>query len=270
MTMNRFLLAALLSCSMVGAALAGPLTQGVEINGGENGFAGLLLQRAQSSSEEDGILKLHVSLSQAQKLKGYGFVLNYDPNKYEFVEAREVDGNLLDTGSGQSTLFIASNKTPGQVALGSMKVDGQAATGDGNLVEVSFRTVDTPLPTDFQILDGVLVDLAGNIDAINNIEIGSLKPLPTDYGLGQNVPNPFNPSTNISYQLPESGDVRLVVYNLLGQEVRSLVRETMEAGFHTVVWDGKDELGKQVASGIYFYRLQAGTFTDARRMMLLK
>lgn len=268
--MKRILLAAFLSCALAGSALAGPLTHGVEINGGENGFAGLVLQRAQASAEEDGVLKLQVSLSQAQKLKGYGFVLNFDPSKYEFIEAKEIDDNLLNTGSGQPTLFLASNKTAGQVAVGSMKIDGQGATGDGNLVEFSFRTIDTPLPTDFQILDGVLVDLTGNIDAINNIEIGNLKPVPTDYALGQNVPNPFNPTTNISYQLPEAGDVRLVIYNLLGQEVRTLVRETMDAGYHSVVWDGKDELSKQVASGIYIYRLQASNFTDVRRMMLLK
>ena len=128
----------------------------------------------------------------------------------------------------------------------------------------------TPFASDFQILDGVMVDLAGGIDAITNIEIGSLKPMPTDYALEQNVPNPFNPSTTIEYRLPEAGDVQLVIYNLLGQEIRTLVQETMDAGFHSVVWDGTDEFGKQVASGIYIYRMSVGDITKVQRMMLLK
>jgi hypothetical protein len=268
--MKRLIIATCLGFGLVGSAIAGPLTQGIEFTGGENSLAGLVLQRAQNIVAEDGVLKLQVAINHAQKLKGYGFVLQYDQSKYEFVEARQVDQNLLDMNSGQPALFLASNKTPGQVAVGAMKVDGQAVSGDGALVEFTFKTTQTPLASDFQILDGVMVDLAGGIDAITNIEIGSLKPMPKDYALGQNVPNPFNPSTTIEYRLPEAGDVQLVIYNLLGQEVRTLVRESMDAGFHSVVWDGTDEFGKQVASGIYIYRMSVADFTQVQRMMLLK
>ncbi len=268
--MKHLIIAVCLGLGLVGSSMAGPLTQGLEFTGGENGLANLVLKRAQNIVAEDGVLKLQVAINHAQKLKGYGFVLQYDQAKYEFVEAREVDQNLLNTGSGQPALFLASNKTPGQVAVGSMKVDGQAASGDGGLVEFTFKTTQTPLPADFQILDGVMVDLSGGIDAITHIEIGNLKPIPTEYALEQNVPNPFNPSTTIDYRLPEAGEVRLVIYNLLGQRVRTLVRESMDAGFHSVIWDGMDEFGKQVASGIYIYRLSATNFTQVRRMMLLK
>lgn len=267
--MKRLIIAGCLGLGLVGSAIAGPLTRGIEFTGGENALANLVLQRAQNIVVEDGVLKLQVAINQAQKLKGYGFVLQYDQSKYEFVEARQVDQNLLDA-SGQPALFLASNKTPGQVAVGAMKVDGQAVSGDGGLVEFTFNTTHTPLASDFQILDGVMVDLAGGIDAITNIEIGALKPMPTDYALEQNVPNPFNPSTTIQYRLPEAGEVQLVIYNLLGQEVRTLVQESMDAGFHSVVWDGMDEFGKQVASGIYIYRLSVADFTQVQRMMLLK
>ena len=267
--MKRLIIAGCLGLGLVGSAIAGPLTRGIEFTGGENALANLVLQRAQNIVVEDGVLKLQVAINQAQKLKGYGFVLQYDQSKYEFVEARQVDQNLLDA-SGQPALFLASNKTPGQVAVGAMKVDGQAVSGDGGLVEFTFNTTHTPLASDFQILDGVMVDLAGGIDAITNIEIGALKPMPTDYALEQNVPNPFNPSTTIQYRLPEAGEVQLVIYNLLGQEVRTLVQESMDAGFHSVVWDGMDEFGKQVASGIYIYRLSVTDFTQVQRMMLLK
>ena len=112
--------------------------------------------------------------------------------------------------------------------------------------------------------------LDGAVDLLTRVEIGDLKPLPDRFGMDQNMPNPFNPSTVIGYQLPEAGLVRLAVYNLLGQEVRVLVNESKDAGSFTATWDGTDELGRRVASGIYLYRIQAGDFSASRRMLLLK
>ena len=114
------------------------------------------------------------------------------------------------------------------------------------------------------------VGLDGGVDLLTRVEIGDLTPLPEKYGLNQNMPNPFNPSTMIGYRLLEGGHVRLVVYNLLGQEVRVLVDEKQDAGSLTAVWDGMDAAGRQVASGVYLYRMQAGEFKAVRRMLLLK
>ena len=110
----------------------------------------------------------------------------------------------------------------------------------------------------------------GAVDLLSLVEVGDLKPLPDQYRLNQNMPNPFNPSTAIGYQLPEAGQVRLAIYNLLGQEVRELVNERRDAGSFSATWDGTDALGRRVASGIYLYRIQAGSFTATRRMLLLK
>ena len=96
------------------------------------------------------------------------------------------------------------------------------------------------------------------------------KPLPTTYSLGQNYPNPFNPTTTIKYTLPEKSHARIDIFNLLGQRVATLVNETVPAGEHTVVWNGADDAGARVASGVYFYRLIAGEQTMSRKMMLLK
>ena len=258
------------SLILTGVSFAGDLTTGLDIRGGENGFAGMVLKRAPNAVQEDGFLTVRVSLTESKLLKGYGFSLQFDPAKYEFVEAKEVNGSLLETGSGQQALFLSSNKTPGKIDVGAMKVDGESAEGAGDLVDFKFKTVEIPLPTDFQILEGVLVDLVGGVDLVQNIEIGNLKAIPDDYGLDQNMPNPFNPNTTINYQLPEVGRVKIVVYNLLGQEVRTLVDENLDAGFHTAVWDGKNALGHQVASGVYMYRLQSGSYVKTLRMMLLK
>jgi hypothetical protein len=89
--------------------------------------------------------------------------------------------------------------------------------------------------------------------------------LPTVYSLGQNYPNPFNPSTEISFALPHAGQVKLVVYNVLGQEVVTLIDQHMEAGDHTATWNAS-----QYSSGVYFYRLDAERFTQTLKMMLLK
>jgi hypothetical protein len=94
--------------------------------------------------------------------------------------------------------------------------------------------------------------------------------VPNLFALSQNYPNPFNPQTHIVYQLPEAGPVLLTVYNVMGQAVCQLVDEQQPAGEHTVTWQGLDEAGRPVASGIYFYQLTAGEFVETRKMLLLK
>ncbi len=94
---------------------------------------------------------------------------------------------------------------------------------------------------------------------------------PSSYAVYQNYPNPFNPSTVISYQLPAGGHVSLKVYDILGNEVATLVDKEESAGNHQVVFNAlNDAKGRQLSSGIYFYRLQAGSYTTVRKMMLLK
>lgn len=94
--------------------------------------------------------------------------------------------------------------------------------------------------------------------------------MPNSFALKQNYPNPSNPSTEISFDLPKASVVELRIYNVIGQEVRTLANSAMEAGQHKIVWDGRDEGGSSVASGVYFYRLTAGSYTDTKKMMLLK
>ncbi|SVD63787.1 uncharacterized protein METZ01_LOCUS416641, partial [marine metagenome] len=93
---------------------------------------------------------------------------------------------------------------------------------------------------------------------------------PDDFTLDQNFPNPFNPSTTIRYEIPKQTKVILKVYNLLGQEVKTLVNATQQAGFHTIIWTGLNGAGNAVSSGLYFYRLETGEFSRAKKMLLLK
>ena len=94
--------------------------------------------------------------------------------------------------------------------------------------------------------------------------------LPTEYALGQNFPNPFNPTTTIQYDLPQAGWVVLKIYDALGREVRTLVRGDNPAGRHTVLWNGSNDEGVNLSSGMYIYRLTAGTFEQTRKMLLVR
>lgn len=93
---------------------------------------------------------------------------------------------------------------------------------------------------------------------------------PLVFSLSQNAPNPFNPETIISYALPQSEQVKLVIYNVLGQEIRTLVNALQPAGRYRVVWNSRDDFGRSVSSGIYLYQITAGKFTNTRKMLILK
>jgi hypothetical protein len=94
--------------------------------------------------------------------------------------------------------------------------------------------------------------------------------LPVKFSLHHNRPNPFNPRTTIAYEVPVVAHVRIDVYNILGQDIKALVDEVMPTGIHEVIWDGTDENGHRVATGVYFYRMEAGDFRDSKKMILMK
>jgi len=94
--------------------------------------------------------------------------------------------------------------------------------------------------------------------------------LPETFDLAQNYPNPFNPTTAISYQLPKASFVNLTIYSATGQQIRTLVNGTISAGYHHINWDAMDDAGHKVASGIYFYRIDAEDFISIKKMTLMK
>lgn len=94
--------------------------------------------------------------------------------------------------------------------------------------------------------------------------------LPSTYTLDQNYPNPFNPETVISFSLPKSGNVQIKIYDVLGNEVRTLIDEERFAGKHNIYWNSTDNFGKRVSSGVYFYTISADNFTQTKKMVLMK
>ena len=94
--------------------------------------------------------------------------------------------------------------------------------------------------------------------------------LPMDFALHANYPNPFNPTTSIKYDLPENAVVSLMIYDIMGREIRHLVNETQSAGFKAIMWNGTNNYGQQVGTGMYLYHIKAGSFVQTRKMILIK
>ena len=94
--------------------------------------------------------------------------------------------------------------------------------------------------------------------------------IPTEFSLLQNFPNPFNPTTSFDYSVSRQSFVSIKIYDLLGQEVRTLVSDEKSVGVHKAEWDGKDNVGREVPSGMYLYQMIAGNFSETKKMMLLK
>ena len=109
--------------------------------------------------------------------------------------------------------------------------------------------------------------------SINNISLlgnNENRNIPKTFSLNQNYPNPFNPVTTLRYDIPENSHVNIIIYDILGRQVRTLVNQTQDAGFKSVLWDATNDFGKQVSAGVYLYQIQAGEFVQTKKMVLLK
>lgn len=102
------------------------------------------------------------------------------------------------------------------------------------------------------------------------VDVEQVSTIPEDFSLSQNYPNPFNPTTKIEFALPRQSNVSLKIYDVIGREVATLLNEEKSAGRFVVEWNGKNTLNRQVASGVYFYKLEAGSFLQTKKMLMLK
>lgn len=137
----------------------------------------------------------------------------------------------------------------------------------GETFEVTFPY----LPTDSNMQRDFIIVAQGYYYTKDTTEqYPTLESGDTSSALQQNYPNPFNPETAIKFVLTEPSRVKLVVYNLLGQKVVTLIDKEMPAGSNTIIWDGKNELGEEVSSGVYFYRLEAGELQETKKMMIVR
>ena len=149
------------------------------------------------------------------------------------------------------------------------------ATESGQLITINTTDGTGSLVGDieYQHIVGLAYTITGEVNSVNPDKDKNL--LPEEFALSQNYPNPFNPRTSIEFSVPIDANVTLTIYNLLGQVVTTLVNEEVSAGHYSTVWNGADNNGFQVSSGIYFYEMKAngnnGTaYTQMKKMILLK
>ena len=167
--------------------------------------------------------------------------------------------SILSTESVFSTNFSSYDLSPGDSQMVQVVFTPiESITYTGNLFVISN---DSEMDTLVVPVSGVGIVLSGIDSDIHLPYILSLYP---------NYPNPFNPVTTLRYDLPENSYVNVTVYDILGRQVRTLVKTTQEAGFKSVIWDATNDFGKPVSAGVYLYQIQAGEFVQTKKMVLLK
>lgn len=198
----------------------------------------------------------------------------------------EVNGNVkADDGTGADNFvnvkdaFVYAVDSNGQV-LGFSLTDENGNYGIENIAPGDYTIHASKFKLEEGTVSGINLNgsaalAAPGVDFILNAatsveEIENEIEIPTAFGLSNNYPNPFNPTTTIEFKVPEVSNVKITVYNVLGQSVKTLVNANFTTGNYKVSWDGTNEVGSQVSSGIYFYRLDAGNFSHTKRMLLLK
>ena len=207
---------------------------------------------------------LDVRLADFAAIKGYGLQVQYDADKLEFVEV------LTDQPLGGSELAapqVLSNEGGllAVAALGDVVSDGELA------LSLVFRPTTEIENTVIEITDNQTYDNEFGFNSLALPAPVQLQTRPEVFSLANNYPNPFNPATTIKYALPQAADVELTVYNVVGQEVRTLVAEHQSAGRYVVEWDATNDNGHSLSSGMYFYRLAVGgEFLEVKKMLLLK
>jgi hypothetical protein len=201
-------------------------------------------------------------------VKSMHLVLPYDPSQLEFVRVDRSDG----LKGAPCPVFFDGREMDHQVDVSLALLGGKTTIGgSGEIASITFRLLEKKdLSLSFSLIDlrdGENHKLsAGQEDA----EHEAVSQVPSAYGLSQNYPNPYNPQTQIAYQLPQAGMVSLKIYNIKGELVRTLVTEHKPAGYHTVMWDSRNQAGAEVSSGIYFYRMVSGEFSATKKMVMIK
>jgi len=198
---------------------------------------------------------VNVNIKDAATYNGVAFTLNYDTKAFEFVK---------DSVNGLVGISLANEKEPGMIDVASY-FQNEKFNG---IITLGFKSKG--LNSDMNLkMSNAEVSINDAVSAVSGAPAVTLKALPTVYGLSQNFPNPFNPSTTITYSVPKTSRVELSIYNMAGQKVRTLVNSTQAASFYKVVWNGKNDSGQSVASGMYFYKLVAGDYSKVVKMNLI-
>ena len=207
-----------------------------------------------------------------------GVLINQCSNLLSFELEIEYDGSIMSFAqsvweSPYNDFSIEENNEDGLLRIAGSSGNGSE---NGSLVKLNFTVAE-----DF---DGEEIEvtvskyrLNENVEGVNVVGVFTKSAMgiqsdliPGQYSLHQNYPNPFNPVTTLRYDLPEQANVNITIYDILGREVKTLINQTQDAGFKSVIWDPTNDYGKPVSAGVYLYKIRAGKFVQTRKMVLLK
>jgi len=204
----------------------------------------------------------------SEELGSYTVTLQWDPAQLQFQSysggtTKGFSNPVVNDAIVEKGKLIAAHAYP------------YGADGQVNILNLRFKVIGN---LDAITNDEISMDFSAMAAAktftnlLPNLEVGDAEAVtatPATYSI-DNYPNPFNPTTTIGFTLPEASQTRLQIYNIRGQLVRTLVSSNLEAGYHKVEWDGKNENGVKVASGVYIYQIHAGNFVQTKKMIMMK
>ena len=249
---------------------------GIEINGNEVTFT--------------------VNIVDNEPIRGIELDIHHDFTEltYESVSRGEkLQGLVNDEGNPTSDMTILGNAIEGHVKVLAYSVNRARTAGDGeegSLLHLTYVLADGATLPDVISFYFSVINIPGtslnpellnvvcsfpdenNPIAVNTVTASANDDimLPDEFALLQNYPNPFNPSTQISFDIPKLEFITLRIFNLLGQDVKTLTSKIMNPGRYTFEWDGKDLLNNDVASGVYFYELRGKSFISRKKMLLIR
>jgi hypothetical protein len=190
--------------------------------------------------------------------------------KYTFTAA--------DTANDPINVYVLTSWTPPATEPTTAEISGYTTNTKGDAQELAYITLrqGTTGAAPYLTIDGLRIGTSWTMGVPTGV-LSAFAKIPTTYELLNNFPNPFNPSTTIQYGLPHESRVTMKVYSLLGQEVSTLVNDVQSASYYRVTWNGRDQSGMQVSSGVYFFRMvaepvngDAQPFVQVRKMLLMK
>jgi minor extracellular serine protease Vpr len=242
----------------------------VTINGGANGILGtgnLKVTAAQSvAGSVDGIPGTQIGNSVIIPFKalsaGIANVIDFSSAGVFVTSGTDFQIVLETTKANDIIQLLLDDGTLNINRTSSYKIGAGSVLGWYNRADQNYS--DGYTPTYYNLL--ITADIAVPVTEVERISSA----VPTSYMLSQNYPNPFNPSTNIEYSIPIKGAVKLQIFDILGRSIATVVDEVQDAGIYHTTWTGKTNNGSAMSSGVYFYRLESGSFSKTARMLLLK
>jgi hypothetical protein len=219
--------------------------------------ASVTLDMSAKRNEATSMFYVNVSTKDATEIDGLAFSLRYDPNLFVFVK---------DSVTGLGTVSVAKETIAGIIEIASVYSKEKFS----GTITLPFKAKDRTSYMNVAMVNAE-ISLNGVIGSVND-QTHVLKTLPNAFALSQNKPNPFNPTTIIQYAILGDKEVFvcLKIYDSRGTLVRTLVNGAHNPGLYSATWNATDDAGRRISSGIYFYRLDAGSLTQTRKMLFLR